>query len=218
MESVNGFSARELQAIYSRTGCSDPGILRLDMKLLLRFHPEWSAKVKWKYLHVLGELLGIRNPVEIVRWHLLLGDRSPAIVASETPLIVAAYSEEQDGIVMLKFDERQVDPKFRRVGTLLTTLNLDYSDRHGPLAADLRPGPKSAGRWTNFLPLIGEFLSRDTERLAQLKATIPNSWWRRLADLVHNYDYDNGVRDGRPGYAAQPAVGDRIWRMIDRGS
>lgn len=217
-EAINGFSAEELELIYSRTACSDPGILRLDTDLLLRFHPEWSTRVRWRFFQPFERFLGIRNPVECVRWHLLLGDRSPAIVASETPFLVAAYSEEQDCIVMLKYDNRQVEPAFRRVGTRLTTLNLDYSSRHGSLAADLRPGPKSTGRWSNFLPMIGEFLSRDHERLVQLKSSIPDSWWRRLSKMANDYDYNLGVRDGRPGLAAQPAIGDVVWRMMDGGS
>lgn len=218
IKSINGFSARELQTIYASTGCSDPGILRLDKNLLFRFHPEWSGMVRKFSFYLLEKLLGIKNPVESVRWHLLLGDRAPAIVASVTPFIVAAYSEEQDCIVLLTFDTQNVDPKFRSVGTRLTALNLDYSSSYGPLAADLQPGPRSTGRWSNFLPLIGEFLSRDDERLAQLQASIPRSWWPRLVTLVNDYAYERGIRDGRPGFAAQPTVGDHIWRMIDRGS
>ncbi len=193
-------------------------MLRLDKNLLFRFHPEWSAKDRWKYFYLLEKLLGIKNPVEAVRWHLLLGDRSPAVVVYEAPLIVAAYSEEQDGIVLLKFEHQHVDPRFRRVGTRLTTLNLDYSSKHGPLAADLRPGSNSSWCWSNFLPLIGEFLTLDFERLAQLKASIPDSWWARLNELVRNYDRACGVRDGRPAYAAQPAIGEHTWRMVDSGT
>ena len=214
---INGFSPAELEIIYSRTGCSDPGILRLDLELLERFHPEWFPKGSAKLFHRIARAWERRNQIPYVKWHLLLGDRSPALVVSERPFIVAAYSEEQDGIAMLEFDARKVEPEFRAVGTKLITLNLDYSSKFGPLAADLKPGPNCSGRWTNFLPLIGEFLSRDRDRLAQLRASIPTAWWQRVASMANAYDFRCGVRDGRPGSAAQPSTGKDKWSFFDRG-
>lgn len=214
---VNGFSPTEVAKLYSLTGCSNPGILRLDLDLLARFHPEWFPKGPSKLFQRIATACGRRDPIPYIKWQLLLGDRGPAIVVSQKPFIVAAYSEELDGIAMLEFDAQLIEPQYRALGTKLITLNLDYSSKFGPLAADLHPGPNCSGRWTNFLPLIGDFLSRDKERLAQLLADIPTAWWSRLATMVKNYDHRFGIRDGRPGLAAQPAIGDQRWNMFDRG-
>lgn len=153
----------------------------------------------------------------MVRSQLLLGDRSPAIVVSESPLYVAAYSEEQDGIVMLEFASDAVPEQLVKIGTNLVTLNFDYSTKFGSLARDLAPGPSSSRRWVNFLPLIGDFLSADHGRLRELRESIPGEWWKRLHAMAARYDFGNGVRDGRPEFAAQPGIGDAIWKLEDRG-
>ena len=214
---INGFTPQELKRLYSMTFCSDPGLLRLDPHRLARFHPEWFPNGLEKFVARLCHSFGKLSPVDLVKWQLLLGDRSPAIVVSAHPFRVAAYSEELDGIAMLEFDPSHVDAHLRTIGTRLVTLNFDYSKKFGPLAADLSPGEAFTRNWTNFLPLIGDFLSNEKERLAQLKESVPESWWDRVWTMAEDYDYRQGVRDGRPGRAAQPSVGQHTWRITDRG-
>ena len=72
-----------------------------------------------------------------VRRQLLLGDCSPAtIVVKVDPFLVAAYSEEQDAVLILRFKKTVVPEGFHICGPKLVTLNLDYSAKHGHVADD----------------------------------------------------------------------------------
>lgn len=212
-QAINGFSPAEVAEIRSHTGCSDPGFLRLNEEMLKRLHPNWFRRSWGSFWLREG-----REPIEFIRWHLLLGDRSPAIVFSESPFLVAAYSEEIDGVAMLEFNKHEIGVENRmRRGDRLITLNLDYS-KPTPLAPDLVYGSQSPRRWYNFLPLIGDFLSRDEARLVELKESVPESWWERTWTMASQYDRDEmGVRDGRPGFAMQPAIGQQKWELTERG-
>jgi hypothetical protein len=75
-----------------------------------------------------------------------------------------------------------------------------------PLAPDLRRGPCDTGRYGNFRPLIGDFLTEDDERLARRKAQIGEDEWLRTEQFARQL-LEKGVppRDGRPFHCLDAA-------------
>ena len=91
------------------------------------------------------------------------GDVQPAVVCSVSPLLVAAYSDEMDAVVMLSFPQKLAEIYNLSVGTRLVTSNV-YKHRVGfPKAPDIFIGEDYLGRYSNFTPIIQLFLSDDEE-------------------------------------------------------
>jgi hypothetical protein len=181
----------------NRTAASDPGGLRLSIDLLRQIEPAF------------GELLGpaldrSRDAAELVERldeHLRLGDTRAACCVSVEPLLVAAYSDELDCVALLSFPGWLADRFGLLPGFRLLTVNT-YMDEAN-LAPDLVAGPRQLGRYTNFYPVIADFVSEDTERIDQRKATISEEEWRRCDELGEDYvrDSPGQWRNGSPLYS-----------------
>lgn len=183
---------------------SDPGQLRLsDTKLqelhaelyerkgLMRLLNQPSAEQKEKIARVVSQLQH--------------GDSRAAVVVNAEPLIVAAYTDEMDCVALLRFPDELARNYQLQPGTRLLTVN-SYG-RGAQLAPDLEHGPASYHRWTNFCPIIADFVSDDIVRIGQRKAEISEAEWARTWELAHAYVSKRGwlCRDGRPLLAGTPA-------------
>jgi hypothetical protein len=134
--------------------------------------------------------------------HLLYGDSRAAVVHSVKPLVVAAYSDEIDGVLLLSFPDATAEEHRLRPGARLLTVNT-YGNRDEGLLPDLVAGPNSSGRWQNFAPYIAEFLSDDVGTIAARKSAISAEEWRRTSECAATAKFP--PRDGRPFYCAMPA-------------
>jgi hypothetical protein len=138
-------------------------------------------------------------------------DSRAAVVLETSPLTVAAYSADLDCVAILKVDDPLGATLVRdhqlSAGSKLITVNT-YSDALREIAPDLVRGPLAVGPWTNFNPVIGDFLTDDRDRLEQRKKAIKGSEWERVRLLGEAYRAARpGVaRDGRPGRAGRPAT------------
>ena len=180
------------------TRASDPGGVRLSDDKLRRLHPE---------LYGLRAFFDkrLKEEREVIAEHMRLGDSRAAVVMSAYPLLVAAYSDDLDCAALLMFDSRLSDDYGLDVGSRLLTVNT-YA--HDPaLAPDLWRGPAASSPWTNFMPVIAEFVSDDGDRIEQRKARITPQEWRRAWECGEEYRRRNPrrARDGRPMYCACPA-------------
>ena len=101
--------------------------------------------------------------------HLQFGDSRAAVVVSVSPLLVAAYSDERDCVVMLKFPEELVATYRLKPGSRLITVNTYMQGPKRPVA-DLIEGPLSRGNWHNVIPMIADFLSDDTGTIETLSS------------------------------------------------
>ena len=115
--------------------------------------------------------------IDYVTRALCYGDTQPAVVVSTQPLLIAAYSDEMDAVVMLKFPAEFVEKYSLSVGDRLTTSNVYFnrprrhtrrglgnrlagqprlSEGHIPSARIRRPGSssktqaKSAREWRSM--------------------------------------------------------------------
>lgn len=124
------------------------------------------------------------------------GDTQPAVVVSENPFIVAAYSDEMDAVVLLKFPVILAQINGIKLHDKLVSVN-GYG-RDNEIAHDIFVGENYLGNWTDFIPLIGDLLSDDTDRLNQHKSNIPEFLWDYVRMLGENYwrDHKDLVRSG----------------------
>lgn len=179
---------------------SDPGHCELSIPRLLRVEPAlrgWRG-FYWKFFHV-----GMDYEKQLDR-HLYLGDSRPACVMSLEPLLVAAYSDDLDCVVMLKYPSFLIEEHQLKVGSHLLTINSYFEGKR--VARDLTPGPNQHGPWTNFYPMIAEFFSDDGARIAERKAEITEEEWDRCQALGELYleKFPGRFRNASPLYCDQP--------------
>ena len=142
---------------------------------------------------------------EMVDEHLREGDSRAAVVISCSPLLVAAYTDELDCVAILRFPSEFKNRFALQQGSRLLTVNTYYV--LSSIAGDLIAGSGSFKRYQNFYPLIAEFLSDNSERIAQRKSQIAESEWDRCLLLGREYlvNRPGVVRDGSPFASFKPA-------------
>ena len=186
------------------TFASDPGRVTLSRRRLARLCPEFGGAAG--AVARIEDLLNDRN-ADVARMadHLQNGDSRAAVVVSTAPLLVSAYTDELDCVALLRFPEDFVRDYELSVGSRLLTVNR-YGGG-GPLARDLENGPASHHRWTNFQPLIADFLSDDRQRIALRKSQVPEQEWDLALSLGQRWLAARGTaaRDGRPNRSQLPA-------------
>ena len=160
---------------------SDPGCLTLDRDLLLAMEPElrgwrgWLWQARDRRHHTSRYV----NSFDLVTEQLLRGDTRAAVVLTTQPtVLVAAYNDELDCVAGLEFPANFAQ-KFDLVpGTRLVGCCFFARTDEG-VPGDLVPGPRWSQVFTDFDPIIGNFLSTDTDRLHQLASKISNEEWER---------------------------------------
>lgn len=140
-----------------------------------------------------------------VEEHLFFGESQPAVVMSAAPLIVAAYSEELDAVAMLQYPQEFSQEYRLQPGTRLLAATI-YPPRGQAVAADLCPGPGWAHRYTNFHPVVADFLSDEMAAMHQKKLQIAEPLWQKTWQLGCATISRPGwrLRDGRPLQSGEP--------------
>ena len=196
------------------TASTHPARLKLSKRLLQNVEPEFRGQQlkHWQEKDRQQGTSRVEGTVETLATHLDRGDARAALVAAISPdVLVAAYTDELDCIAMLRFPHDIADIYDLEAGTRLITCNFYQKTDYG-VALDLSPGPETSERWDDFHPLIGNFLSADDERLAELELEIPPEEWQRTEELVDDWfdRRDEGdawpARDGSPTQAGNPSA------------
>jgi hypothetical protein len=144
---------------------------------------------------------------------LVHGDSRAAVVLSVSPLLVACYCDDLDGVCVLRFPDVLADEHRLQAGDpLLTVLNsmcLSRPVRREQIARDLVQGDRANPRYVNFWPLVAEYVSKDRETIAARKEQIASVEYARCQALgeEHLRRFRGAARDGRPDRSMQP-VGD----------
>jgi hypothetical protein len=186
-----------------RSRASDPGCISLSLKRLMRLEgrqPEVRSWWKWLQVNSGGQF------EEMLNEHLRLGDSRAACVMSVEPLLVAAYTDELDCIAMLSFPSWLAEEHGLSVGSRLLSVNT-YMRGRG-IAPDLVLGTHQLDRFTNFYPIIADFLSEEHQRIAQRKNEISEYEWDRCTRLgnEHLRTFPNRWRNGYPRYSSEPVL------------
>ena len=191
----------------ARSTASDPGNVSLSRAKLEVLYPNFFTPSGllmrlWKSLAGSAPF----SPSGIDK-HLQFGDSRAAVVVSVSPLLVAAYSDERDCVVMLEFSEELVATYRLKPGSRLITVNTYMQGPKRPVA-DLIEGPLSRGNWHNVIPMIADFLSDDMGTIESRKQAITDEEWQRTAKLGAEYmqKKPGKARDGRPLGSWKPCV------------
>lgn len=180
---------------------SDPGGIVLSEWKLRRLQPGLSLSFWERLLAKVGVRPrdGDRSDWRrSITSHLLNGDSRAAVVMDVTTALVAAYTDELDCVVLLRFDPRIAELEEWEPGTRLLTVN-SYFYRTEGLASDLQPGVKDFGRFGNVRPFIADLLTDDVRRLEARKAEIAEEEWSRTLHFARQAISRGQIpRDGRP--------------------
>lgn len=175
----------------------NPGLLSLSKSKLVYLRPDLKPRNESPALSFTASYV-YDHTMDIAE-HIRQVDSRAAIVLSTRPLLVAAYTYELDCVAVLYFSAALVNFYGLKIGTRLISVN-----RYGQDAGnDLDLGPNSRLVWSNFYPIIGDFVSEDVARLSRRKAEISHYEWARTLWLGRKYleDHPGVCRDGRPGYS-----------------
>jgi hypothetical protein len=199
-----------------RTFATNPGSLAISWAKIRELDPELMTDRTFRC----GPICPVEHPSSEMRGrfeeHLQLGDSQPALVVSLAPLVVAAYSIDIDACVLLSFPASFVEQYELAIGARLLTVNT-YTNVQAKgaserlYAVDLVPGPRRTG-WSNFVPLIADFVCDDAERVHARKQSIAADLWEsasiRANERVERFGLST-ARDGRPSRVATPVrIGD----------
>ncbi|MCH5180840.1 MAG: hypothetical protein J1F32_06480 [Erysipelotrichales bacterium] len=170
------------------TYASMPGHLAVSQYKLDIIQEEYKLNI-FKKLRV---QLALRS----IEYQLSYGDTQPAVVVSINPFIVAAYSDEMDAVVLLKFPIALAKRNNIKLHDRLVSINCYM--RSGMISKDIFAGENYLGNWTNFRPLIGDLLSYNMGKIEQHKKNIPEFLWIYVQTLGEEYlrDHKDLVRNG----------------------
>lgn len=199
-----------------RTYATNPGALAISWAKVRELDPDLMTERTFRC----GPICPVEHPASEMRGrfeeHLQLGDSQPAVVVSVAPLVVAAYSIDIDACALLTFPRSFVERYRLSVGSRLLSVNTySHVQPKGALerlyAVDLVPGPRRTA-WSNFTPLIADFVCDDTEEVEARKRSIAADLWEvastRANERIARFGLGN-ARDGRPSRVATPVrVGD----------
>ena len=189
-----------------RSGCSHPLWASCSVAKFRQFHPEffgWSG--------VFSRLRGgtsrddrdqiIARTSAYLRW----GDGRAAVVVQLSPLVVAAYCDEMDAVILLGFPAELIGQYGLKLWTPLVTANLHHCASSRQVVADITAGPKYCRRYTNVRPLIADFLTADDDIVhARWQAISPEEYSRCREFGERALRTGQPIRSGRPLEAATP--------------
>ena len=196
----NGAPART-QLIDPDTMAGNPGAMTLSLVKLRALQPQLFSEAPPQKGDNRAQWL------QLIAEQLQSGDSRAAVVIDADEGIVAAYTDELDCTVLLKFDARIARANAWQAGTRLLAVNA-YTPKAQGIARDLDLGPKQMGNWGNFRPLIADLLTDDHTRLAAAKQAIAEDEWSRAQRMGQKAYSGKTVkpRDGRPLNCGTPAA------------
>lgn len=196
------------ETLDDNTAASNPGGFRLSSAKLKILQPELYGRFAWFGWYLVDGKIKSRRSYWLTRIeeHLLYGDSRAAVVVGTSSLLVAAYTDEIDCVVLLRFQDRFVSEYNLERGSRLITVNTYDYDEGSSYEIDLNPGPEAGEYYQNFMPLIADFFTDDVERLNARKAGISEEEWQRAEDMGQAYLSQNYAppRDGRPFWSFLP--------------
>lgn len=134
--------------------------------------------------------------IDFVTRTLFYGDTQPAIVVSTNPLLIGAYSDEMDAVVMLRFPKEFVEQYNLSVGTRLTTSNVYFTG--DAVADDIHIGEKYSRQYVEFVPIVQLFLGKKDEKIMEKTELFGEDIWKMVSEKADDYVrlYPDCSRDG----------------------
>ena len=123
--------------------------------------------------------------IEFVSRALCFGDTQPAVVLSVEPLMIAAYSDEMDAVVMLRFPSEFVEKYNLAPSMRLTTSNVYFT---GPRCAeDIFVGEDYSHQYNDFTPIVQLFLGKNDEKISEKIGLFGEDVWNKVINKATEY-------------------------------
>lgn len=119
--------------------------------------------------------------------YLNMGDTQPAVVVSVKPFTVAAYSDEMDAVVMLRFPDEFAEKYSLTVGSRLVTSNVYAYGNAFNAARDIFVGKNYLNRYSDFIPMVSLFLSDDELFVKNRTKLFDEKVWERVNRKAQRY-------------------------------
>lgn len=139
-----------------------------------------------------------KKRIPAVREYVALGDTQPAYVMSVSPLVISAYSDEMDAVVMLRFPDELATQYKLSVGDRLVTVNTYRNlDKNG-IAPDIFVGENYLNRYSNCAPIVPLFISGSTKLMKQKLSLFDEEQWAMVREKSLEYAsaHPDLMRDG----------------------
>ncbi len=119
--------------------------------------------------------------------YLCMGDTQPAVVVSVKPFTVAAYSDEMDAVVMLRFPDEFAEKYSLTVGSRLVTSNVYAYGNAFNAARDIFVGKNYLNRYSDFIPMVSLFLSDDEKFIRSRTELFDEELWKTAEHKAEKY-------------------------------
>ena len=123
--------------------------------------------------------------IDFVSRALCYGDTQPAVVVSVDPLLIAAYSDEMDAVVMLRFPNEFVTEYNLYPGIRLTTSNVYFTGSQ--CARDIFVGEHYCRRYVDFVPIVQLFLGKKDEKIQEKVELFGEDIWNTVREKANEY-------------------------------
>lgn len=134
--------------------------------------------------------------IDFVMRSLLYGDTQPALVVSVDPLLIAAYSDEMDAVVMLRFPKEFAEKYNLSIGSRLTTSNVYFTGDQ--FAKDIFIGENYCHRYIDFVPIVQLFIGKHDNKIMEKVNLFGDDMWKLVTEKANEYinDHPDLYRDG----------------------
>ncbi len=180
-----------------RPGTFNPGLFALNKKKLKALQPRlFSMRLIYPKL----------DDWQTYYSQLNSGDLSTGVVVSESPLLVACYTDDMDAVAVQCYPEELGKKLGWTEGTKLIVTcayNLPWMKAN----KDLDCGSRNCGKFKAFGPIVADLYTDNTERLNRKKQEIPQEMWEYTYALGRQYlaNHPGMARNGL-GFAYADAV------------
>lgn len=123
--------------------------------------------------------------IDFVSRVLCYGDTQPAVVVSTEPLLIGAYSDEMDAVILLRFPAEFVQQYNLSVGTRLTTSNTYFVGDQ--CARDIFVGEHYSRQYADFMPIVQLFLGKKDEKIRAKTELFGEDIWNTVRDKSEEY-------------------------------
>ena len=161
---------------------------------------KFSYKKYYSFRNRIGTTFGGRFHadmcIDFVSRALCYGDTQPALVTSLSPLTIAAYSDEMDGVLMLRFPDEFVDKFNLYSGMRLTTSNIYF--RYEEFPDDIMVGENFSRSYNDFLPIVQLFIGKNDKKIMEKTELFGEDVWKRVEACAALYTekHPDLYRDG----------------------
>lgn len=128
-----------------------------------------------------------------IKAYLKEGDLQPAVVCLLHPLLIGAYSDEMDAVVMLKFPTSFINKYKLEEGQRLVTSNVYWPKDMFNIAEDIFVGEEYGGTYRDVIPIVSLFLTdkKNEEYVKLLTNIFDEDTWEKVVKKSNEYIKEN---------------------------